>query len=89
VGDIERGLDDVSILEQAYSEGRVLITNDKDFGELVYRKRNPHQGVVLLRLRLDSASNRVDVLKKLIQLHESEIAAKFVVATETQVRIRE
>ena len=41
------GLDDESIIEKAYRGNYILITNDKDFGELVFRMRKPHKGVVL------------------------------------------
>jgi predicted nuclease of predicted toxin-antitoxin system len=45
-----RGLSDDEVIQKAYAENRILITNDKDFGEKVYRERRPHKGVVLLRL---------------------------------------
>src|SRR3954453_1659012 len=48
--DYPRGLPDREVLSTAQAEGRVLITNDRDFGELVFRLRQPHQGIILLRL---------------------------------------
>ncbi len=45
-----RGLEDDEIVERAYKENRILITNDKDFGEKVYRDKKPHRGIILLRL---------------------------------------
>jgi len=41
--------DDGDILARAESEARILITNDKDFGALVFRSGQAHQGVVLRR----------------------------------------
>lgn len=41
-----RGMDDARVLEKADSENWILITNDKDFGEQVYRGQQPHRGVV-------------------------------------------
>jgi hypothetical protein len=41
---------DADILDRAAHEGRTLITNDKNFGELVFRSKQPHHGVILLRL---------------------------------------
>ncbi len=43
-----RGLDDEAIIEKAFRENRVLITNDKGFGLLVFLKRIPRHGVILL-----------------------------------------
>jgi len=37
-------------LKLALSEGRIIVTMDKDFGELVYRKKQKHLGVLLLRM---------------------------------------
>ena len=41
------GIDDDTIIEKAFAEDRVLITNDKDFGEKVYRQGFRHRGIVL------------------------------------------
>jgi predicted nuclease of predicted toxin-antitoxin system len=49
VYDDAQGADDESILRLACSEDRIVITCDKDFGELVFRDELPHEGVVLLR----------------------------------------
>ena len=39
----EPGLQDEVVLQRAYVERRILLTEDKDFGELVYRLRKPAQ----------------------------------------------
>jgi predicted nuclease of predicted toxin-antitoxin system len=44
------GLLDPKILSLARAEGRILITDDRDFGEWVYRFKHPHAGVIYLRL---------------------------------------
>jgi predicted nuclease of predicted toxin-antitoxin system len=46
VYDQARGLDDEAVLQKAFSEGWVLVTNDGDFGTKVFRERRPHRGVV-------------------------------------------
>jgi predicted nuclease of predicted toxin-antitoxin system len=50
VYDSARGIDDEAVLEKALAESWILITNDKDFGEKVYRERHHHHGVILMRL---------------------------------------
>lgn len=42
------GVTDIEVLKSAFREKRVLITEDKDFGELVYRFKKPAYGIVLL-----------------------------------------
>jgi len=77
---------DDSILAKAYSEDRILITNDKDFGEMVCREKRPNHGVVFLRLRDERAASKIDAIKKLLDRHKDQLADTFVVVTETQVR---
>jgi len=55
--------EDEEILARAVSEGRIVVTNDKDFGELVCRSGWEHRGVVLLRLRDEQAENKVRMMK--------------------------
>src|SRR5512132_2061782 len=48
--DCPPGLPDEEVLAIAERERRILITDDRDFGELVFRHRQPHTGVIYLRL---------------------------------------
>lgn len=82
-----RGLDDDQIIERAYDEEWILITNDKDFGEKVYRERRPHRGVVLLRLEDERASSKIAILQRLLAEHAADLADGFAVVTETRVRL--
>ncbi len=80
--------DDLDILARAVSERRILVTNDKDFGELVYRSGQAHHGVLLLRLHDESSANRVRVVKAILEHYEDQLTSHFIVATESAVRIR-
>ena len=71
----------------ATATDRILITNDKDFGEMIFREGKPHKGVILLRLDDESASNKIRVLGLLFAQHFDQLAGNFVVATESTVRI--
>jgi predicted nuclease of predicted toxin-antitoxin system len=86
VFDDARGLDDVDILRKAYAENWILVTNDKDFGEKVYREGLPHRGVVLLRLDDERAASKIDSLRRLLADYADRLADRFVVVTETRVR---
>lgn len=50
-----RGMHDDEIVRKAFEENWILITNDKDFGEQVYRKQKPHHRIFLLRLENERA----------------------------------
>lgn len=51
----------------ALDEGRILITNDKDFGEKVFRDGRPHCGVILLRFEDERAASKIAVLSHLLR----------------------
>lgn len=86
VYDLARGMDDLSVVEKAFAEHRILITNDKDFGERIYRERQPHHGVVLLRLEDERGVIKTQVLRQLLASYAGRLADHFVVVTETRVR---
>jgi predicted nuclease of predicted toxin-antitoxin system len=86
VFDQAKGISDEAVLAKANSEDWILITNDKDFGEMIFRERRPHQGVIFLRLEDERASSKIDVLRKLLQNHSEKLPGKFVTVSETKVR---
>lgn len=88
IADVMPQADDQAILARAAEEGRILVTNDKDFGELVFRSGYGHRGVVLLRLHDESAANRVRVMQAILNQYLDRLPGHFTVATEGRVRIR-
>ncbi len=86
VYDQARGMDDDDIIQKAFEENWILITNDKDFGEKVYRDRRPHRGVILLRLDDERVASKIDTLRRLLRDYADRLADHFVVVTETTVR---
>lgn len=80
------GMSDTDVIRQAHEERRVLITNDKDFGEKVHREQFPHCGVVLLRLDNERSQNKIAVLRLLLDEHSDRLRNRFVVVTAEQVR---
>ncbi len=82
-----RGWSDESILEKAYSEGRIVVTIDKDFGEMVFRRKLQNCGVILLRSRFSSPSKKISMMQKILSVPEEDISGRFVVITETAIRI--
>jgi predicted nuclease of predicted toxin-antitoxin system len=81
-----RGASDEDILARAFRENRVLITNDKDFGEQVYRSGRLHCGIILLRLNDETPASKIATLRQLLDKHLDALTEKFVVVTEKTVR---
>jgi predicted nuclease of predicted toxin-antitoxin system len=78
---------DGDVIEKAFSEERILVTNDKDFGNHVYRQRRPHSGVILLRLQDERPTQKIDALKRLLGRYADRLAGAFMVVTDTRIRV--
>jgi len=73
-------------LAWAVAEDRILITNDKDFGEMIFRERLKHRGVIFLRLSDERSANKIEILKHLLENYSEKLPNQFVTVTETKVR---
>ena len=86
VYDQDRGATDEVVLQRAVAEDRIVITNDRDFGEMVFRDGREHRGVVFLRLADELTANKIRVLDDLIKNHANNLADHYVVVTDSQIR---
>lgn len=88
VKDWQPGAGDEAILRRAQAEERILITHDKDFGELAYRRRLPGAcGIVLLRL--SGADSDADNRRALSVLQSAmDWEGHFSVVTDDRIRMR-
>ena len=82
------GVSDREIIQQAYNEKRVIVSNDKDFGELIFRKRFPAVGTILLRLVDESPSNKVRVVKAVLDRWSNSLEGYYTTATDFTIRKR-
>lgn len=87
VNNIKYGLADNHVLKVAYKEKRILVTFDKEFGYLVFRKKMKSFGVILLRfipLSPEHVANRINELIK----EKLRFENNFMVVEEEKIRIR-
>ena len=82
------GAADEIVLELAFSQQRILITQDKDFGELVFRLHQPHHGIVLIRLEGYAPHFKASIVTHFLQKHEAEMLDGFTVIQPNVIRIR-
>jgi len=82
------GSSDDKVLTTAYNEGRILLTEDKDFGELVYRLRKPSAGIVLIRIDVKDRHMKWPRLKTLIEKYEERLPGNFIVIHPNKYRFR-
>ncbi len=88
VAELAPGMTDSSVLELAAAEKRLLVTADKDFGELVFRQRRAAHGVLLVRLPDAASSAKADAVALALAEHGDEMAKAFSVVSPGSVRIR-
>ena len=86
--DYPHALRDAEVLALATAENRILITNDRDFGELIFRERQPHTGVIYFRLGLAApVEEKVGWLRRTLASHADQLD-QFLVVTPRGVRVR-
>ena len=79
---------DAAVLEYANSHDMVVITSDKDFGEMLYRKRKISCGLLLVRSRVETAESKVGLVRAVLEKAEDKLKGHFVVVSEKGLRIR-
>jgi predicted nuclease of predicted toxin-antitoxin system len=82
------GISDDAVLSAANESRSILITMDKDFGELVFRLHRIHGGVILVRLAGLTAEQKAEIVSIAVAEHAAEMAGAFSVVTANIVRIR-
>ncbi len=88
VAELAPGITDEEVLQQANTLNALLITSDKDFGELVFRLGWIHTGVILLRLAGLDTDEKASVVVQTVQTHGAEMVGAFTVISPSTVRIR-
>ena len=86
-GDYPRSLEDEEVLATAYRDQRVLITNDRDFGELIFRRKLPHAGVIYFRLEETDLPTKILGLDRVLTSHADQLTG-FIVVSERGIRVR-
>ncbi|HQQ76685.1 MAG TPA: DUF5615 family PIN-like protein [Thermoanaerobaculia bacterium] len=82
------GITDSAVLDAAIAENRILITADKDFGDLVFRQARPSPGVLLLRLAGLSPARKGALVVAYVRAHTRQLRGAFSVLLPGGIRIR-
>ena len=79
---------DQKVLEIANEKAVLLLTEDKDFGDLVYRFQLPHKGILLMRLSNLPRQERIKLAADIIDKNFENLKNNFSVLTHKGIRIR-
>ena len=87
IPDIDCGLADEDLLKLANKEKRILITNDKDFGELIFLRKRLSAGMILFRVKGQRTQDKVRLMKKLMMGYREKLLKHFIIVTKDKIRV--
>ncbi len=88
VAELAPAISDETVLNLANQEAALLLTADKDFGEMVFRQRLHMHGIVLIRLVGLSPSRKAAIVALAVAEHFAELPRAFAVIQPGTFRIR-
>jgi predicted nuclease of predicted toxin-antitoxin system len=88
IAETKPGIADSEVLDLANENGALLLTADRDFGELIFRQHLVSGGVILVRLAGLSAEQKANIVSSVILGHLHELQGSFVVISPGHVRLR-
>ena len=88
VAELSPGVPDEGVLQEANARSAVLLTADKDFGELVFRQGLVHSGVILVRLAGLANATKAAIVAEVCRERAAELIGAFSVVSPSHIRIR-
>jgi predicted nuclease of predicted toxin-antitoxin system len=88
VAELSRSVSDEVVLQLANDRNAVLLTEDKDFGELVYRRGLAHAGILLIRLDGLDNIKKAEVVCRAVRDNEADLPGAFAVVSHDSIRLR-
>jgi len=88
IGDLSPSISDDEVLALAVEREALLVTNDLDFGELVYTRGARHAGVPLIRLGEMPFIAQAELVARTLQAHGEDLRQAFSVLSGSRLRIR-
>ncbi|MBN1114991.1 MAG: DUF5615 family PIN-like protein [Oligoflexia bacterium] len=82
------GISDIEVLELSIKNKAILITEDSDFGELIFSYKKENSGIIYLRYKSPEISGILKALNTVITKYGKDLYNKFVVIKKDRVRLR-
>ena len=82
------GISDLEVLEIAVIQKAILITEDKDFGEIVFRQKKSHFGILLIRFENKIGIEKWHEVATAFDNHIEDFAGSFTVISDKHIRIK-
>jgi len=84
--DVAPGAEDAIVIDFARREERLVLTEDRDFGQLVYAAATPTAGVILLRFPASARSHLPALVVDAIARFGDRLAGRFTVLEPGHIR---
>jgi len=78
---------DEDLLQLANQEKRIFLTNDKDFGDLIFLQKKLSAGTILFRVKGQNSQDKIKLMKKLLMGYRDKLLNHYVVITKLKIRI--
>lgn len=88
ISEIKSGISDDEVIELARQNSSILITADKDFGTLTFRKKMVSEGIILYRLSGLSNMEKAKHVLSVVSNYSSDLKGSFTVIGKDHIRIR-
>ncbi len=88
VTELDPGIDDETVLLQSRQANAILLTADKDFGELVFRQRLLHSGILLIRFAGLTPGEKAELVAAIFDIYGEELRLGFAVLSKRALRLR-
>ena len=88
IAELEPGLTDSEVIQLAKEKKALLLTADKDFGELIYRQKFRVSSIVLIRLAGMNSMKKAEIVSETLKNYSHDLKDSFTVISPASVRIR-
>jgi predicted nuclease of predicted toxin-antitoxin system len=87
VPDYNCEMPDEGLLQLANEEKRIFITNDKDFGDLIFLQKKLSVGTILFRVKGQKTEEKIKLMKKILMGYRDKLLNHYIVITKAKIRI--
>jgi predicted nuclease of predicted toxin-antitoxin system len=87
VPDYNCEMPDEDLLQLANEEKRIFITNDKDFGDLIFLQKKLSVGTILFRVKGQKTEEKIKLMKKILMGYRNKLLNHYIVITKAKIRI--
>lgn len=88
VSELYPSRNDAFLMKIAFKERRIIVTNDKDFGYLVFKSKLPAVAIILFRFKDESPTLKINTVETILNLPKEKVLNHLIVASENKIRIR-